>query len=304
LKKISDIESTKDLDVLTLYLQVCPEKSFSKNVEIIDRILASNPPPGILLQYQTLKGVQYYLLKDSDSAKSIVATAIEKFKSEGIDNPSTYDLGMLAQSLYILGEISGNKTCFVESQSYFKKILESPDIKPSGTALIYSNLGHSLLSEGKPAEAKEYFMKSLEINDAEITKVFMGRAWLNLQDFEKAKDVLSKIKTDKMDEREQYDYAITWTILALATRNMELLAKANIMLTATISEGPLFSELKNNLLSEVQHVMKTDEGGLVPKILRLLSRYILLQPNVIGLGVNINNILDDAGRRSGKKKNL
>ena len=103
LKKISDLETTKDLDVLTLYLQVCPEKSFSGNVEIIDRILASNPPPGISLQYQTLKGVQYFILKDTDTAKRIVDAAVTQFKAEGLDNASTYDLGMLGQSLHILG---------------------------------------------------------------------------------------------------------------------------------------------------------------------------------------------------------
>lgn len=123
LKKISDLESTKDLDVLTLYLQVCPEKSFPKRIEIIDRILTSNPPPGILLQYQTLKGVQYYLLKDFETANSIVTSAVVKFKSDGLDNPSIYDLGMLAQSLYILGELSNNNACFVESRSFLKKIL-------------------------------------------------------------------------------------------------------------------------------------------------------------------------------------
>lgn len=147
-------------------------------------------------------------------------------------------------------------------------------------------------------------MKSLEIDDVEITKVFLGRAWLNMQKFEKAEDVLSKISTDKMDEREKYDFAIACSILALETKKMDLLTKANSMLTASVSEGLLFSELKDDLLSEVQRVMENGDGGIVPKILRLLNRYLLLQPNVIGFGVNINNILDDAGRKTDKKKNL
>ena len=106
----------------------------------------------------------------------------------------------------------------IESQSYLKKLLESPDLKPSGTALIYSNLGHSLLAEGKPAEAKDYFLKSLEIDDIEITKVFLGKSWLHLREFEKAEEILSQINTNKIDEREKYDFAVIWTILALETK--------------------------------------------------------------------------------------
>ena len=87
-------------------------------------------------------------------------------------------------------------------------------------------------------------------------------------------------------------------------KKMNLLIKANAMLTEAVSEGTLFGELKDDLLSEVQRAIKSGDGGIMPRILRLVNRYLLLQPNVVGLGVNINNILDDAGRGFGRKRNL
>lgn len=299
LKKISDLENTKDVDVLTLYLQVCPEKSFSESIEIIDRILSASPSRGISLQYQTLKGVQYFLLKDNDTAKSIIDTAVAKFKAEGLDNASFYELGMLAQSLHVLGQITDNKSYVAESQIHFKKMLEFQGIKPAGTAMIYSNLGHSFLFDGKPAEAKDYFIKSLEIDSTEITKVFLGKSWLHLQEFDNAEKTLSQINTSNMDEREKYDFSVAWAILALETKKTDLLIKAKTLLNEVKPEGPLFKDIKDALLSDMQRVINGDYSG---KILKFISRYLHLQPNFFGLGVNINNILEDAGRKGGGKK--
>jgi len=299
LNKITDLNNINDADVLALYLQVCPEKSFSKSIEIIDRILNSSPPKGVALQYKTLKGVQYFLLKDNDTAQKIIDTAIADFEAAGLDGVSFYELGMLAQSLQILGEITGNKSCFAESQIHLTKMLETHGLKPEGTAMIYSNLGHSLLSEGNPGEAKDYFIKSLEIDDNEITKVFLGKSWLHLQEFDNAEKILSQINIKNMDEREVYDYAVSWAILALETKRKDLLVMASTLLNDAIPEGPLFRDIKDDLLSEVQRVINGDKGG---KILKLINRYLNLQPNLFGLGVNINNILEDAGRKGGSNK--
>jgi len=165
--------------------------------------------------------------------------------------------------------------------------------------MIYSNLGHSLLSEGNPGEAKDYFIKSLEIDDNEITKVFLGKSWLHLQEFDNAEKILSQINIKNMDEREVYDYAVSWAILALETKRKDLLVMASTLLNDAIPEGPLFRDIKDDLLSEVQRVINGDKGG---KILKLINRYLNLQPNLFGLGVNINNILEDAGRKGGSNK--
>ena len=292
LKKITDIESIDDVDILTLYLQVRPAKSFEKTVNLIDRIISLKPDPGIALQYRTLKGVQYFLIQDLDTAKQIIADGIYTFKEEGFENASDYDLTMLAQSLHTLGEISGDISYFTESQKYYKQLLTSPSITASGVASVYGNLGYSLLAGGNPTEAKEFLLKSLNITDLEITKVFLGRCYLCARDLENAEKTLSSISIEKMDDDEKYDYAVNFTILALETGKTDLLAKAGELLTNAFSEGPIFTQLKSQLLSEIERVKEKGRTGILPKILELVNRYVLLQPNIAGLGLNLNSVLD------------
>jgi tetratricopeptide (TPR) repeat protein len=206
---------------------------------------------------------------------------------------------MLAQAYYILGEITGEKSYFTESQNQYKALLESQGITPASTADIYSSLGHSFLSDGNPVEAKEYFIKSMAIVNKEITKVFLVKAYLNLQELDEAEKTLSQINISTMNEREKYDYAITWSILALSTKKADLLSKAKSLLNEAIADGPFFADIKHSLLSEVQRVINGGSGG---KILKFISRYLHLQPNLFGLGVNINNILEDAGKKIDENK--
>jgi hypothetical protein len=73
--------------------------------------------------------------------------------------------------------------------------------------------------------------------------------------------------------------------------------------------APVFEKHKSNLVSEISVLYKTGEleeksnlMSTLKKLFRLTTRYLILQPNIAGLGVNINKMADDLVSESNKIK--
>lgn len=299
LKKIKDIEAINNFNFLTLYLNVFPGKlTFSRKIELIDKILKSNKNPENSLQYETLKGIEFFLLKDRENGLKIISGAIDKFKEKALPETSAYGLHMLAKSLHVLGEFTGIKNYFEESETHLQKLLSSNSFTTNGLAMLYSDIGHSLLGQGKPTEAKSYFVRSIEIKESEINKVFLSKCLLNEHEFLSAKLILNEIDEAKLDEPERFDFVICLSILAIETREQDLLIRANAILNSLKTEGLLFEELKSDLIAEIDNIknqnVKDAPKSILQKILRLLNKYVIIQPNFYGLGLNLNKLVDDA----------
>lgn len=300
LQKITDIDTTTDVETIMLYIHVYPGKlPFNKKIALIDRILNAKPHPGIALQYETLRGIELYLIGDSENGYKIIHSAIEKFKREGLTSPSSYDLLMLGQSLHILGEFTGNKELHEEAILYFEKLFAF-DYQPEGLAMIHSNIAHSLLHSGKPQAAKEAFEKSLAINPLDITKVFLGRCSIQLGQLSEAEKILVEVNIDNLDYPEKFDHAIAWAMLAVDAKTKEFLDKAESLLATISPSEPYFVDLKAHLQTEINNVRASaskSNSSTIIKALRGLSRYLVLQPNFFGIGFNLNNMVEDAEQR-------
>jgi len=72
--------------------------------------------------------------------------------------------------------------------------------------------------------------------------------------------------------------------------------------------APVFEKQKSNLVSEISLLYKNGEleekNRLLSSLKKLFgfsTRYLILQPNIAGLGININKIADDLVSESNKK---
>jgi tetratricopeptide (TPR) repeat protein len=296
LQKITDIDTTADIETIMLYIHVYPDKlPFAKKIALIDRILRAKPRPGIALQYETLRGIELYLIGDSENGFKIIHNAIEKFKHEGLTSPSSYDLLMIGQSLEILGEFTGNKDLLEEAILYFKKQFAF-DLEPEGLAMIHSNIAHSLLHSGKLQAAKEAFEKSLAINPLDITKVFLGRCAVQLGQLSEAERILSSVNIANFGYPEKFDYAIAWAMLAVDAKEKELLDRAENLLAAISPSEPYFADLAHlhTEIGKVRVSASNSNSSTIIKALKGLRWYLVLQPNFFGLGINLGNMVEDA----------
>lgn len=101
------------------------------------------------------------------------------------------------------------------------------------------------------------------------------------------------------------DYALAFSAIAIWSEDQERLEAAKSLLKAYEPAEPYFRERRLALLlnvsegisksriSEKQKQESAPKGGFVS----LLSKFVLIQPNLAGFGLNLNAIFEELGRR-------
>src|SRR5439155_26473668 len=119
-----DIARCSDPDVLTLYLDVAPEKlSLPDKLSIIDRICSNTDKESYRLQYGAAKGVAYCLICETQKGCLIIEAAIDRYRSAVPEKRSSYGDYQLARALYALGAFRGDENFIDQSIDQFQKLI-------------------------------------------------------------------------------------------------------------------------------------------------------------------------------------
>lgn len=104
------------------------------------------------------------------------------------------------------------------------------------------------------------------------------------------------------------DYIFTYATIGIAFKQKDMIEKSLGYLNEASGLAPIFEKQKSKLVSEISLLYKTGELEVKSNLLSTLkkffgftTRYLILQPNIAGLGVNINKIVDDLVSESNKK---
>ena len=62
---------------------------------------------------------------------------------------------------------------------------------------------------------------------------------------------------------------------------------------AVKTKDPIFVQLRDGWIIDLLEAKPAFEAGKIRRLIRRLNSYITLNPNVFGLGVNIDKIIDD-----------
>jgi len=298
-KEIStiNIDGCVDPDILMLYLDVYPKPlPFEQKISLLDRILQHAEKPSELLQYTCLKGISYCLISEFDEGCRIIASAIETYKSKEQQRGNAYGASFLAHALQSLGRFSNKDEPVREAADIYKSQLElcrERGYGPAYGAMLAKALGdcHNFLGEYDVAAG--YYEESLKYEDSELTKVFLAEAYVSRGDVDVARDLLVKVDTSRLNDAGNYDCAVSWTMLAIRSQKPTDLELAKGLLKSARAHDPLFIHHRDLwLLTLLETRPKADEG-LIRRLVRSLNKYIILNPNVFGVGVNINRIVED-----------
>lgn len=72
-------------------------------------------------------------------------------------------------------------------------------------------------------------------------------------------------------------------------------------------QSKYFSDIVNELIISIQELLveknnKKQRKSLIRKILSKLNEYLILQPNLMGFGVNINSLINDLVKEDNPNK--
>ena len=127
--------------------------------------------------------------------------------------------------------------------------------------------------------------------------MFLSRAYVNLSDSESGRGLLKSIDAAQFDENSHYDYAISWAILATHSLLPEDLETAKSQLKQAESNWPLFIGQRDSILIQLLETVPKKPKSTIKDLVLSLNRYVSLNPNLFGVGINFNKIVEDIDRK-------
>lgn len=301
-KKLLPINEEDDAEIIQLYLHFCSnELSFKKNIDILDRLLSLVEKPSEKLQYSVVKGIKYLSIGDMEESQTIIEEAIKDYESTDWANDNCYGLVQHAKAISLLGDIKRSAELKSLSVKEFLSLLDNHKWTDCGVADIHAEIGRSLFHIRKFDEAIEYYEKSLKITDSNLVRIFLSQVKMDLND-KTAIDIIKRVETDipKLSESEFIDFIFTYASISISFNDKEMIGKSLNYLSNSPSLELIFEKQKNEIISQITNLyasgnLKTHSSVLtkLKSILSRTSRYLILQPNIAGLGININNIVQD-----------
>jgi hypothetical protein len=96
------------------------------------------------------------------------------------------------------------------------------------------------------------------------------------------------------------DYVFTFAVIAMAIQRQDVIAKATEMLKGIQPDHPFVRQQRDSLLLAILEMPMQSPGkststakGVIRSIVEPLQRYLMLKPNFMGVGIDVNNALSD-----------
>jgi tetratricopeptide (TPR) repeat protein len=299
------IEDCHDPEILTLYLDVCPDKtSFAEKIILIDRIINNTHKEAYKLQYTTLKGIQYFLVCEMKEALVILRQGVDRYRRLEDKYKSAYGDTHFAHALDLLGKFANDQKIIEEAIDKFTSLIDSAtenSYPPEYIGDLLKSLGESNETLGRHEVAIEKLEESLNVYPVDITRVFLSRSMINNGMVEDARQVLDTINYRDFDEACFFDFAISWTLLAANTCTEEDLGKAKQYLRESQNDHPVFIQQRDKWLINLLEIDPVRKGGIARRLALSINKYVTLNPNFFGIGIDFNKIVDDIDRNLSRR---
>lgn len=295
--KSIDIKICQDPDILSLYIQVCQDDiSLSDSLSIIDRIISNNRKESVKLQYRVLKAIKYYLVCQQSEADTIFEEAISKFSKLPDEKKSPYGKMQFAYALETYGKATNSQDILKQGRETVLELISEFDEELytlSYKAKLYSLLGDFEEGLGKHQDAISAYLFSLDQSPSEIAKVFLARSLCNNGEHNKARTLLETISESNLDAPGKFDLAISWAIVSSSTLSVADINNAKERLKKIKTNDPAFIQLRDQWIIDLLETKPKSQQGRIGKLIKSLNKYVILNPNLFGFGINLNRIIDD-----------
>jgi tetratricopeptide (TPR) repeat protein len=265
--------------------------SFKKRIELLEHLVSLLIDKGHLLQYRMAIAINYLYIGDYESAEKIASHAKDKFIES--EDDSIYTKFMYAKCLSILADL--RKSGSLKKESYFllSKITANSDLTDEGRSRVLHEMADCLFHLSEFDAAIKTYEMAYKLSNNEINKVFIALCLADKSD-NASLDLLNSINSESLDESEFFDYAVNYAYSATKFQNKMAIQKSLDLLKQVTAGEPIFEKKKLELICELTEILTTGQYSrkqYVLDILKGLSKYFILQPNIAGIGLDINRIL-------------
>lgn len=305
LAKLGSITAEEtDLELLQLHIDLNGETiALVDKLKLYDRVLELTESRSARFQYAAAKGVELTLAGDSVGAIATTDAALQIGRESEDGRPFSANAELwFCKLLEVAGIARPDRECFVEAATRLKTLVTRTDhFTPAGLGHLYRCLGDVLRLRGQWEGGALAYAAGFALDGDPANQIFEASCRLMQGRKDEALATIESIHFDALDVPERADFAIAYAAIAIALRDGARLENAAAKLKAVTPIRQYFAHenVKYQLAIERARAAIT-AGTAVPNSSRLLewitslSRWFMVQPNIAGIGINLNNMVDDA----------
>ncbi len=287
-----------DLDFLEMYYDLfADELSFSQNIKFLEKLISKENKCPSIIHYKGILALTYFLLGDAAKARDILLESIRIAEKNLTQFTDFYGYYQLARVYWFAGKLSKSATLLNKSIEYFQKSSKVDSLTQSGYAMIFSHIGDVYFDLQEYDQALENYFKSQKYIDMPLTNILIAQVYLEMKDFTNADKYLSKVIYESLTEDNKIDYLFNLCRFVIIKKNNKQAEFIYNELNKLELHDKYFSdrryELMNNLLEIYKDFSSEEliEKSKAKSLLNIISECIMLRPNFMGVGIDINSII-------------
>ncbi len=300
----------EDIDLLQIHIDLNGSRlGFTERQALYNRVVEITRSRSDQLQYSGAAAFDVLLLGDEKGGKDAVEATVALGRSlEAEKSLSPTAESWFCRSLETLAVIDQDRAKFDELIERLTRLLTTQEWTDKGRADLLRSRGDAHRYAGDFKVAIGDYRASLQLVEAGVVQVFQAECLLRDGAVAEALDLIRNVAVERLSKAEAADHAFVSYYIALAAKDGVALREADQRLRSAVTPHPYFQTVRLQYIVDVQDALaalaaQKEPVKLGPVIgaLSTISRYVQLQPNVAGLGININNMIDDIVERAEKK---
>lgn len=293
------IDEEDDIDILKLYYCYMNEElDFTRRKNLCKRIIELSEDTNVKFRYSISEAIEHFYINEKNECEKLIEIAINNYDFDNED--SLYGKLKYAEAVSLLGDFKKSGPLKKRALLIFDKMLDHNSWRKEELSYIHYKIANCLLHLAQFSLSVKSFNKAYELDQKEIILVYKAIALRHFGD-ESCISVISKIDVDSLNKEEFHDYVINYSNIAICYKNRDMILKSVELLKSLNKSEPVFERDKSRIISEINDFLINNlpESGKskllesFKQFTKKFSRYAVIQPNFFGLGLNINNFIDD-----------
>jgi tetratricopeptide (TPR) repeat protein len=281
--------------LLFLLYTIGLELPLVSNLEIIQEIINKTKDDKKLIEALNYKALISFLYLDNKSAEKFIDEALEKIKviEQEEECIEEYYYVVFSRALQLKGVISLSETASRRAIKYLNDTISFMKNDPETLSSIYLSIGQIYKFIGDFEKAHEYLKKAYDLHKNLINSIDLARIDVLLGNIYESQDILEEIKYEDLDKNISIDFYAIKANLAIKKGDKTLAKKICKEMANLDIVIPKLQEIKNIIINSLYEMIneKSDPGSLIQRIFNGVNHYLILQPNLFGIGININEII-------------
>lgn len=295
-------ESIENFTLLTMYYHFFGnELSALGRLRLAERLAAMAERPVDRLHYRFAYELCLLMLDDYEGLADRLVGHIEDFRADTKGEVlSNEEADWLSEALSTWAFFANTDEALQEAEIATQELLASSHERIHGARDIYRRLAEISKRRQNYARAAAHFQAAYTYGQSARDMMFAAECLLYARNLDDARRLLDRVDYDSLHSSSKLDYALILPGFALESNDVGDLERARALLLSTTFSDPYFQEQQisglkfvNDRLTQLR--TNTPVPTALPgykRALRAISQFAELKPNIIGLGINLNAVLD------------